>query len=640
MDRTLVDSVERIGGDVDEIVSRRGLLRRFASEYGYTAYQRFHSDSIQLSTTGVSYHARSLTDNASGSFWDGFDRPDFDFGGWTPSVGAALVDGAFTPSLAGVTTIDNIQSTEAAPALPVLVEFDFKIPTPAAPSSNYNAFEVWPTGSRIWIDSRGADYGGAPGDWIIWVPGGPSSGLAYATFPVIGGQWMRAKVEVWGTAGYYGTVGDPFRAKIWPRGEPEPESWMLDSVSAYTYPYVGYRIAITQGSGTHTRAAVDNFSVTRLVGGSDSIRHAAPSSFVPTVIEGFEAYTQLTANDPVPLGTLSFYNSFLRGGGRGGGTCVQTGLEWSQYAELWTVLPSAQTRVYGCAFKVVGGSGTFVFGLYGGYPDNGYPNPSVRVRIEPPPTVDSKMCQIAVSVGGIWVGSANRSVFNEWHHLCIKVQVAPAGRVILLIDDEPIVNVTAATQTTGPAHNNTAVFGHGSMMLIDDIYIGTTDDTSSSTGDMWGDVRIAAATTAGAGDSTDWIPYPSGPNWQAVSEAVSDEDATYVRAEAAGAKDLYATSAIEPMVGIRAVALAVKARRSDPGPRAMRLVVRSGGSESEGPIVAPPSSILMTTTTTLYDPVTLYPTENYYILTEDPATSSPWEQSALDTIQVGMKIEG
>lgn len=637
-DFTLTASDDALVGVDDPLLWISSL--KTISDYSWDQYRPVPADSIALSTTGVSDHTRALSDRADEwGFKDDFNRagPDLgpDWGG--PSVGLQILDGVLTPTIENVQNSSYATSIELATAPPVLVTFDFRIPGPLIPVSSFNFYEIRLNGSRIYIDSRGGTYGGAPGDWVIWTSGSTvgNTGVSRATFsPTVEGEWWSAKVEVWGAY-----AGDPFRAKLWRRGDPEPEGWTLDSATySGPLPYTEFRIQMLSRTGTYLRGAIDNFFVTPLRSESDSIRHVAPSSFVPEVLEGFDAYTPPQHNDQSPAGVFDFYQSFIRPGGRGGSLCAQSGWNYDGYGAMELALPStAATRVYGCAFKLTGGttnSRDIIF-VYGS------PNPWIRVDAYPLSGAGrtGDPCRVQLIVNGAVVGTSMKNIFNEWHHVCLKLQTDLVGRVILMIDDEVVVNTTLATQTTGPAYHGWVTFGSGQLTQFDDIYVGTTDDASASTGDMWGDVRIVAASVAGAGGSADWTPYPSGPNWQAVSETFADEDASYVRSETAGEKDLYVVDAIEPLIGIRAVGTSVRARRSGPGSRTMRVVTKSGGTEAEGPVVTPRHSVHIDSYTQLYDPVTLYPTETQ-ILTEDPATSASWEQSALDAIQVGMKIEG
>lgn len=72
---------------------------------------------------------------------------------------------------------------------------------------------------------------------------------------------------------------------------------------------------------------------------------------------------------------------------------------------------------------------------------------------------------------------------------------------------------------------------------IDDLYI--LDTLGTVNNDFLGDNRITALHTTANGNDNDFTAFPTSANWQAVDEAIHDQNTTYVESGLVGAKDDY-----------------------------------------------------------------------------------------------------
>lgn len=212
-----------------------------------------------------------------------------------------------------------------------------------------------------------------------------------------------------------------------------------------------------------------------------------------------------------------------------------------------------------------------------------------------------------------------------WHHVEAKATVANSGGTVeVRINGNTVISYTGDTMqsTSGTAGIDRVWFGGYSSVTApcDDIYV--MDTLGTSMNNFIGDCRIntlvpvsdaAAAFTRSTGAS----------NWSCVDEMRTNSDTDYVQSATVGHIDRYGYSdlaaAVATVYGVQAVTWA---RKTDATARTMRNLVESSGTTSTGASYA-----LLTG----YAP---YAT----ILTVDPATSTAWTPSGVNSVTAGFEV--
>ena len=137
-----------------------------------------------------------------------------------------------------------------------------------------------------------------------------------------------------------------------------------------------------------------------------------------------------------------------------------------------------------------------------------------------------------------------------------------------------------------------------------------------------GNTKIMAIVPTGAGASTQWAPS-AGSNFQCVDEIPADET-DFVSTNTIGHLDTYAaadlTGSIENVKCVQVQALAVK--EGAPTPLNLQLAVKSGATT----YLSADKAIPATTSTALAA-----------LWEADPATEAPWEITAVNDAEIGMK---
>jgi hypothetical protein len=148
----------------------------------------------------------------------------------------------------------------------------------------------------------------------------------------------------------------------------------------------------------------------------------------------------------------------------------------------------------------------------------------------------------------------------------------------------------------------------------DDLYV---DDAQ-----FHGNVRVRTFTPDADGVHTDWERSGGANDYEAVDEAVTNEDTDYIKSSTKGHKSSFGitTGAIGVVKGIQ-LAQHIKAATS--GVRRIKPLVRSGGADYNGPV----SPVIPA---------------GYKYFTEifgaDPQDSNPWNQTKLEAAEFGLTL--
>jgi hypothetical protein len=156
-------------------------------------------------------------------------------------------------------------------------------------------------------------------------------------------------------------------------------------------------------------------------------------------------------------------------------------------------------------------------------------------------------------------------------------------------------------------------------LLIDNLYV--RDSNPAGAVGFAGPTRIEYCPPNKAGASTEWTPFPTAPNWENAAETPPDDDGTR-NAALPGGDDLYGVSiTLGASEDILAVVGCLLVRDGTPH-KAISPLLKSGEAMDVG------------------DPVSL-PDMSYkwasVIYETDPANSGPWEESAVNAAQIGVR---
>jgi hypothetical protein len=204
-----------------------------------------------------------------------------------------------------------------------------------------------------------------------------------------------------------------------------------------------------------------------------------------------------------------------------------------------------------------------------------------------------------------------------------------AGTLVARLNGVEVMNLTGLTFAATAVNQMHALAPINGPTMIDDLYL---IDPSQSPPNVWdqapsdflGDIRVATVYVSGPGRLTEFTPTPSSDaNWLAVSDAIPDDDATYVSSNTVGATDAYAVAApaVDTILGVQVVALMEK---DSAGTRIVELGVGNGTTEAYG------------------SDTSLAGTYGYTTLpfAQNPLTSAPWLAADLSELQLAVKVTG
>lgn len=214
-----------------------------------------------------------------------------------------------------------------------------------------------------------------------------------------------------------------------------------------------------------------------------------------------------------------------------------------------------------------------------------------------------------------------------WYYFEMKANFhATTGSVSIRVNGREVLNQTnIRTSTLGSEANQVVLFGAISApgssndygLIYDDIYV--TD------GNFLGDTSIVVLNVSSSGVSGQWVPSGAINNFQCVNETVVDGDTTFVYSSSIGTNDTYRLSTLPgTILTINGLQPIVHARKDNAGLRTIAPLLRSGTSITQG--------------------LDIYLNSGYELYTNifetDPNTSSAWTTSAVNLVQLGIKLTG
>lgn len=213
--------------------------------------------------------------------------------------------------------------------------------------------------------------------------------------------------------------------------------------------------------------------------------------------------------------------------------------------------------------------------------------------------------------------TSGAAALDAWRYLEFKVVThASAGSYELRIGGVNVLSDSGIdTQIGSNAWHDTVRFhSAASLMLFDDIYV---DDST-----FRGDKKVVTLFPDASGDDADFAPL-SGANYTNVDDAAHDGDSSYVESATTDDQDLYGFPAPSDVGEIVAVQHNVIAKKTDVTNFDIKLVAKSGTTESV--------DSAQTVDSTSY-------TAKKRILAVDPDTSSAWTASGIGAAQFGQRV--
>ncbi|HET6380182.1 MAG TPA: hypothetical protein VFH63_03995 [candidate division Zixibacteria bacterium] len=215
----------------------------------------------------------------------------------------------------------------------------------------------------------------------------------------------------------------------------------------------------------------------------------------------------------------------------------------------------------------------------------------------------------------------------EWHYVEIKAIIHDTtGSIEVRLDGSTEITFNGDTRNGGSGVINRLVvmreaagFSSGDEIRQHDIYV--CDSSGSVANNFLGPVRVGALFPSGSGNSTQWTPS-AGSNYQTIDEAAPNGDTDYNESTTPGNIDTVAMGNLPvSAAAIYGIQHLTYARKTDAGARTLRQVIRSGGTNFEGP------------------DLTVLDTYKYFLKTYtlDPATNAAWTESGINALEAGYK---
>lgn len=331
-------------------------------------------------------------------------------------------------------------------------------------------------------------------------------------------------------------------------------------------------------------------------------------------MEGFEEST--TVADMISSGSGTIQSSTVRTGSQA--------LQINNATPVWS-LPAAQEHAtvgIGCGFLRSGANAEFRFSS----DTNATSHVTVTVR-----TADGSIDVRRGTSSGTLLGSALSAgtiPASAWVHLGIEVTLADSGGAVTIWKDgASIYTFSGDTKNAGTKTVfDTVSINAGNSCFIDDLFIYNGDATAPNS--FPGDKKIITLMPNGDGATTQFSLSTGSSHYQLVDEKPRNTT-DYVFDTVTGHIDLFDFENLPAgSQNVSAIQIELYANKSDAG-ATMKFarVVRSGGTNYFGNDITLGTSFV-------------YLTDNAQklVLATDPATSAAWMTSAVDSVQVGVRL--
>lgn len=224
--------------------------------------------------------------------------------------------------------------------------------------------------------------------------------------------------------------------------------------------------------------------------------------------------------------------------------------------------------------------------------------------------------------------SPNTIAAGQWYYVEVKVTIGDSDGAY-----EVRVNGTTVASASGIDTRNSGSglidrvqfrgwYGSATPIYVtfDDVYVLDTTGTDNNT--FLGS-QIVEAVFPNSNAQSNWAPSTGTNNAACVDENPSNDDTDYVYSTTVGNKDLYGvTGCMRINANIKGVQLNADARVTDTTPQGLRLLAKSGDSETPGGS--------NTVTSTGYK---VFPVVAQY----NPATGALWTPAEIAAMQIGIE---
>lgn len=294
------------------------------------------------------------------------------------------------------------------------------------------------------------------------------------------------------------------------------------------------------------------------------------------------------------------------GDGRFGGNTVHDPI-------LFAFSSSAQTWISGFAYKMpssLPGSDQTFFELRDGA--------TTQVDLRLTSTGAIKATRNGTSLGT----SAFTMSPSTWYYLEVKIVVDNSvGSVEVRVGQSTKLNLTSQdTQETANATADRIRYLLNNVGIIGDLYI--LDGGGASLNDFQGESRMLLMVPNASGNYTQWTVSGATNNFQAVDETDPNDDTDYNSTSTTGNKDTFGFTNLPTSGAVVCATTALYSRRDDAGPRQIRELCRSGGSDFSG------------VTQTIQSTYAFYAEARLV----DPNTGSTWTQGNLESAEFGYEL--
>jgi hypothetical protein len=213
---------------------------------------------------------------------------------------------------------------------------------------------------------------------------------------------------------------------------------------------------------------------------------------------------------------------------------------------------------------------------------------------------------------------------NTWYYVELKVLCNDTtGTYEVHVGGVSVLSATGVDTKAGSNayHTTFWIFGYGSLCnpYFDDLYC--LDGSGSANNDFLGNMRVVTLRPNSDGDSSQFTPS-AGSNYTCVDEVALNDNTDYVESGTTDNKDLYNYENTS-LTTIAGVAVCTDCRETDADNMDLKIVCKSGDTESDGTAIPVQTSSFIT---------------KQRLLETDPNTSAAWTPTNLNAAQFGVKV--
>jgi hypothetical protein len=230
---------------------------------------------------------------------------------------------------------------------------------------------------------------------------------------------------------------------------------------------------------------------------------------------------------------------------------------------------------------------------------------------------------ITSSLGGTSYNSL--WIRNTWAQMWLHL-VVNSTTGVLAVQVNGVTAFTLTSQNTGSFGAAKVFFGapysQGYCTYFDNFWV---MDTTGSHSNSWpvGRMSIQSCYPTADGTYQGWTPLSGTTHYTQVNQAQADDDTTYNFATTPGTEDSYTIQSLtQPFSQIHAVQASAVIRKDDVPAKTAHVIAKSGSTVSETADIAVPLTY----------------TSELLLMPDDPNTTSQWTTSAVNSMEVGVKV--